>query len=179
MNAEEFMIQQIGNITAKFPGTTLLYEFDKTSHMHIIEVLSSEAYNSPEWQELEFEIYSKQIELFPGESILLVHNDPYVQVEKPQYVAFARDEKTSIKLSYGDFHASINVNSVPPSGASTLPEMMAKYINKIGKIVGVTIHASLLNLALANNTAISSERIILHKSESDVEAGEENFALAA
>jgi hypothetical protein len=182
MNAEEFMIKQIGNITAKFPGTTLLYEFDKASHMHIIEVVSSDSYDSPEWQELEFEIHNQQVELFPGEGILFVHNDPYVQVEKPLYVAFAQDERTSVKLSYGDFHHLANSDSVRFSSGGVFSETMAKYISKIGQIVGVNIQTSLLNSSPLKNTAISSDNIILDKLRGDVEhieLVEENFALAA
>jgi hypothetical protein len=89
MDAKRYILDELGNLIAKFPSVRVRYEYDKNALSHFVEVVPNEIYHLDNayivW---ENEIVDNFIKHFPTQNICFISDDALVGIENEEYVLY-------------------------------------------------------------------------------------------
>lgn len=84
MNAKEFLIKKLKELSSKFEDVKIRYEYRKNTYSHIIEVIPLAIFNNDEdYMLAESNLEDEFESLFPQEDIVFISEDSLTEIRNP------------------------------------------------------------------------------------------------
>lgn len=119
MNSNEYIISELNKFILEFSDTRVLYEHDKDSEIHFIEIIPNEVYHLDDsYIKWESRMFDSFIELFPDQNICFISDDALVGIDKidfelcgKDYVPFFNVNTSTITISNSWFNINTSINN--------------------------------------------------------------------
>ncbi|MDR3187848.1 MAG: hypothetical protein LBT94_01510 [Prevotellaceae bacterium] len=92
MKPQEYIINELKTLLAKFPNVRVRYEYNQQAVVHTIEVVPRDVYRSEEEYILwESEMFDKFVERYPTENICFISDDALVGIEQVDFTLYGKN----------------------------------------------------------------------------------------